>query len=324
MTVFPFNHQDAIKSTKNVAAQTGVLVDGKHGFLNRPNSISGQSSSIYAPITSTQAPLIAPVLSAATEPPILGYLSPAESAKLEPTPYLGFDHYPNELPEDPKRSQAYVYIRPKAELNYNYGTSKESAQLLLPSLDMQPPRENSRRKIRPIAVASAKPQPIAVEEQERSSYGFSTPKPFEAALKTTADSSGGYYYDPAHDPQADQPPQALPIDVNALEGGLLPPFPPQLQKRKLAVLQTNFDAADNNDVTVTRKGFRYLLPHQYHEEEQISESKKAGSFGYVDPFGIRRVVYYNASPEKGFIHRNRNRYVGLGAQPFDEPQPDKV
>jgi len=43
-------------------------------------------------------------------------------------------------------------------------------------------------------------------------------------------------------------------------------------------------------VGVTRNGFRYVLPKQYHEEEtNPADGKRAGSFGYVDPFGIRRV-----------------------------------
>lgn len=262
----------------------------------------------------------------------MGYLSPAEASKLEPTPYLGFDHYPNELPEAPKRRQpAVVYIRPRPHYNTNqHNAAKENSNLpLVPSIDMEPPRENIHRRIRPIAVAPVNPQPIAIDDLNKpaSSYGFSTPRPFEAVVRATATPNAGYYYGPTSYPQNVQSPQALSLDVNALEGGLLPPLPPLYQRRRVPVQNNEYAnqlVPDYNDVTVTRNGFRYILPHQYHEEEQINETKKAGSFGYVDPFGIRRVVYYNASPEKGFIHRNRNRYVGLGAQPFDEPQPTNV
>ncbi|XP_037807150.1 uncharacterized protein LOC119600741 [Lucilia sericata] len=315
--------EDAIKSTKAVPAQSGVLVDGKHGLQNRPNSIASHSSSIYAQVTSTLAPPTAPPVTTTTERPILGYLSPAEAAKLEPTSYLGFDHYPNELPEAPKHRRPVVYVRPpKQQYNYQYTTTTERTEIPLPSIDMEPPRESTRRRIRPIVVAPLKPQPIAADELKQGVYGYSTPKPFEAVIRTTATPNAGYNYGPSAYGQSSQ---NLPLDVNALEGGLLPPLPPLYQRRRVPAQANNdYTAPDYNDVTVTRNGFRYILPHQYHEEEQITDTKKAGSFGYVDPFGIRRVVYYNASPEKGFIHRNRNRYVGLGAQPYDEPQPTNV
>lgn len=73
-------------------------------------------------------------------------------------------------------------------------------------------------------------------------------------------------------------------------------------------------------VAVNDNGFRYYLPRQYHEEENSGGDRRAGSFGYIDPFGIRRVVYYNASPEQGFVHRKNNRYVGFDATPYD-PRP---
>uniref|UniRef100_A0A8D9BS25 Cuticle protein n=1 Tax=Cacopsylla melanoneura TaxID=428564 RepID=A0A8D9BS25_9HEMI len=70
-------------------------------------------------------------------------------------------------------------------------------------------------------------------------------------------------------------------------------------------------------VSLTHDGFKYYLPKHYHEEEGTSSSHRAGSFGYVDPFGIRRVIYYNTSPEKGFVARKNNRYVGHDAAPYD-------
>lgn len=74
-------------------------------------------------------------------------------------------------------------------------------------------------------------------------------------------------------------------------------------------------------VSVTKNGFRYYLPRHYQEEETYGNNEKAGSYGYIDPFGIRRVVYYNAgSPGKGFVVRKNNRYVGFDATPYD-PRP---
>ncbi|KAL0892216.1 hypothetical protein ABMA27_015404, partial [Loxostege sticticalis] len=73
-------------------------------------------------------------------------------------------------------------------------------------------------------------------------------------------------------------------------------------------------------VAFRRNGFRYYLPKQYHEEETNAGNEKTGSFGYVDPFGIRRVIYYNTAPGEGFQIRKNNRYVGHDATPYD-PRP---
>ncbi|XP_015366850.1 PREDICTED: uncharacterized protein LOC107163787, partial [Diuraphis noxia] len=76
-------------------------------------------------------------------------------------------------------------------------------------------------------------------------------------------------------------------------------------------------------VSFVRNGFKYYLPRHYHEEQSDDAGDtRAGSFGYVDPFGIRRVVYYNTAPGTGFVHRKNNRYVGLDAEPYD-PRPSQ-
>lgn len=69
----------------------------------------------------------------------------------------------------------------------------------------------------------------------------------------------------------------------------------------------------------TPSGFGYFLPRQYHEEtfRDANPNNRDGSFGYIDPFGIRRVVYYHASPDSGFKVRKNNRYVGFNAKPYD-------
>ncbi|KAI5631965.1 hypothetical protein NE865_15308 [Phthorimaea operculella] len=73
-------------------------------------------------------------------------------------------------------------------------------------------------------------------------------------------------------------------------------------------------------VAFRKNGFRYYLPKQYHEEVSGGDNDRTGSFGYVDPFGIRRVIYYNTSPGGGFQVRKNNRYVGHDATPYD-PRP---
>ncbi|XP_001949030.2 uncharacterized protein LOC100169609 isoform X1 [Acyrthosiphon pisum] len=83
------------------------------------------------------------------------------------------------------------------------------------------------------------------------------------------------------------------------------------------------EQAQYDGVSFVRNGFKYYLPRHYHEEQSDDVGDtRAGSFGYVDPFGIRRVVYYNTAPGTGFVHRKNNRYVGLDAEPYD-PRPSQ-
>lgn len=52
---------------------------------------------------------------------------------------------------------------------------------------------------------------------------------------------------------------------------------------------------------------RYIRPTQTPAEQTIDpQSIKADSYGHIDPFGVRRIVYYNASPTQGFTSRNNN------------------
>ncbi|XP_053674493.1 uncharacterized protein LOC128724798 [Anopheles nili] len=86
------------------------------------------------------------------------------------------------------------------------------------------------------------------------------------------------------------------------------------------VVRRNGESHPYDGVAVTNDGFRYYLPRQYHEERNSASDTRDGSFGYIDPFGIRRVVYYNTGPGKGFVHRKNNRFVGFDATPYD-PRP---
>ncbi|XP_029173135.1 uncharacterized protein LOC114942034 isoform X2 [Nylanderia fulva] len=73
----------------------------------------------------------------------------------------------------------------------------------------------------------------------------------------------------------------------------------------------------------TANGFQYYLRRQYHEEEREPLGNNVGSFGYIDPFGIRRVIYYRTDPVNGgFLHKKNNRYVGFNATPYDPLPPD--
>lgn len=94
------------------------------------------------------------------------------------------------------------------------------------------------------------------------------------------------------------------------------------KKYAQARIGTGYDKQfpEYDGVSVTNDGFRYYIPRAYHEEETGPGNEKTGSFGYIDPFGIRRVIYYNAKPGEGFQHRKNNRYVGFRATPYD-PNP---
>ncbi|RZF37723.1 hypothetical protein LSTR_LSTR003134 [Laodelphax striatellus] len=96
---------------------------------------------------------------------------------------------------------------------------------------------------------------------------------------------------------------------------------PQTFRPHYSYKANSIDGADEgrypyDGIAFTHNGFRYYLPRHYHEEEGLGD-KRTGSFGYIDPFGIRRVVYYNTSPNTGFVHRKNNRYVGFNATPYD-------
>ncbi|XP_043071256.1 uncharacterized protein LOC6570734 [Drosophila grimshawi] len=292
----------------------------------------------------------------------LNYLPPEQAAKLQPQSQLGFDHYPDELPR--ARDQLLrgnVHIQPNAEpiddinainvydeeADHNFAPGRfasvigsttprtplfvpsPSPALSTPELSMLPPLGASqRRRLRPrptaIGIVSSTPAPIAAGD----SFGYSTPAPFAPQPLPSFVSDVGYSYAPAPSSASSgygfYTPNS-PVDVNALgSAALLPPLPDRAYRRRLRPLHSNnLDASDYDGVSVTRNGFRYVLPKQYHEEAQV-DGKRAGSFGYVDPFGIRRVVYYNASPGRGFVHRNNNQYVGANGAPYDDPGPAQL
>nr|CAI5818004.1 unnamed protein product [Callosobruchus analis] len=107
-----------------------------------------------------------------------------------------------------------------------------------------------------------------------------------------------------NDPNLNGP--TYPIDRNGR------PYDGQAQDSRNHPQYTKYDG-----VSVTNDGFRYYIPRAYHEEETLPDDKRSGSFGYIDPFGIRRVIYYNTGPGEGFKHRKNNRYVGFDATPYD-------
>uniref|UniRef100_A0A0K8V627 Cuticle protein 6 n=1 Tax=Bactrocera latifrons TaxID=174628 RepID=A0A0K8V627_BACLA len=338
---------DAIKSTKSMPAQNGVLVNGRNGLRGQTSSVNivDTPKQVAVADTTTTTPL-PPIIS---EPIVrhdpaseaydgkLNYLSPAEAANIQPQGKLGFDHYPDEVPRLLQRQRERIqkpivtpYDTPASnsltdlqqEVAQGLREGSISGTLPLPALDMQPPllgRGATRQRLRPIAVYDTTPAPIAAVD----AAGYSTPSPSPFAAATSGESApntNGYYYQRSSTPATHTNAATTnALEINQLDDGLLPPLPPTTHRRQRppAANSLSGPAVPYDGVGVTANGFRYFLPHQYHEEEQFANEKRAGSFGYVDPFGIRRVVYYNASPGSGFVHRNNNRYVGLGAAPYD-------
>ncbi|XP_037945013.1 uncharacterized protein LOC119677639 [Teleopsis dalmanni] len=359
--------EDAIKATKKLPAQSGILVNGNNGIntisnnVLPPGEVKAEKKYFYQTTTNDANSYSTPASTAV--PGKLNYLSPAEAAKLEPTNYLGFDHYPHELSPSVKyetEKQPTVHIHPNSQpiedtlnslnsVEYPHlgsvstTTERPTAAALpipaLPSVLIEPPLpiNTQHQRIRPIAIASTTPAPIAAHDSDygNNAYSYSTPRPFMRISTTAKPTNDGYQYSPNSSPKYinynNYPTStarpfssyAIPIDANNLDGGLLPPIDPAHQRRRLRPQSMSYAAPQTleyDGVSTTQNGFRYILPHQYHEEERFDSGRKqAGSFGYVDPFGIRRVVYYNASPERGFVHRNNNQYVGLGGTPYDPP-----
>ncbi|XP_001353661.4 uncharacterized protein [Drosophila pseudoobscura] len=252
---------------------------------------------------------------------------------------------PNSEPVDNGLNAINVY---DAEADRDFGHGRfgsviSSTTPQPPLLSMLPPLGSPhRRRLRPrptaIGIVASTPSPIAAGD----SYGFSAPAPFAAPPSVAPPSvASGYNYAPSptlstsgYAPSSSNSGYGYyspnsPLEVNSLEAALLPPLPSRAYRRRLRPVQSNhldeLSAAGYDGVGVTRNGFRYVLPKQYHEEEtSAADGKRAGSFGYVDPFGIRRVVYYNASPGRGFVHRNNNQYVGANGAPYDEPGPAQL
>ncbi|KOC59679.1 hypothetical protein WH47_11016 [Habropoda laboriosa] len=95
-------------------------------------------------------------------------------------------------------------------------------------------------------------------------------------------------------------------------------FKPNLQLSTAASRSSSTAFPEFDGTYNVVNGFQYYLKRQYHEEEQGPTGANVGSFGYIDPFGIRRVIYYKTDPQTGsFVHQKNNKYVGFAATPYD-------
>lgn len=318
-----------MKATKKVPASSGILV----------SSNQSPPAPSYVPppsVVTTQRPVTSTVSYSS-----LGHLYPK-------TPTVFIRHHSQ--PEEKFLPSSYDLDQPAL-----LGPSND---IHAPSVIYLPPREdNSRRDeslLPPIAlIPSSTPAPKDESDLPPIAYyPSSTAKPGirdDSALPPIA-----YYPSSTANPLESNsviPLSSAPasVSVRQLSNGLLPPndyeVAPIQAKTRFAYRPTYQYASSSSTVRpysdynrntidtssyqnqgktydgvgVTANGFRYYLPRQYQEEVSNNDGSRDGSFGYVDPFGIRRVVYYNAG-RNGFIHRKNNRYVGFNSTPYD-PRP---
>lgn len=134
----------------------------------------------------------------------------------------------------------------------------------------------------------------------------SQPAPPPASLRPIFDRSTLRRRTQLSDRQRQQQQQAPLVADNTLGDGYTPQYAP-------------YDGVARTEEH--GNGFEYYLPRHYHREAaSAAGERRRGDFGYIDPFGIRRVVYYEATPDCGLRQRQNNRYVGFGATPYD-PRP---
>ncbi|XP_071867886.1 uncharacterized protein isoform X1 [Bombus fervidus] len=156
-------------------------------------------------------------------------------------------------------------------------------------------------------------------------YASTTIKP-KADYSSAVSNSNNYYYNPNRASSSSDlgnlnnysrnTYQSFPVARNE---HLKPSFQlPTATSRSNPTAFPQFDGTYN-----TANGFQYYLKRQYHEEERDSSGANVGSFGYIDPFGIRRVIYFKTDPQTGrFLHQKNNKYVGFESTPYDLSLPN--
>lgn len=226
------------------------------------------------------------------------------------------------------------YIPPN-ELNNALASSSERYHT--PSKIFEPPlsSELQAHGITPVGVVSSTPAPISITSKNLASVTplnepnySTTPRPGAASTyypSTTVRSGLSTTYYPSTTLQPS-------VDTNNYVSPVVKPYtakPGSYYSKSYGsspldyygkAAAKGYRPYDGESVT-NEDGFRYFLPRQYHEEQGTNDIRD-GSFGYIDPFGIRRVIYYNVRPGSGFRHRKNNRYVGFDATPYD-PRPER-
>lgn len=320
----------AIKAAKSAPATGGELTKTRHQYLppngyvasNTESPLNNEISSIRY-VSSTENPLrissstgLPPLLhsypSSTAQPPVISS-TPASYVNIpSSTPYIDIS--------SPSSTPATVIISPKAPSTiYLPSTSAPPTEYLpssRPTVEYLPPN--------PVPTATslyrAPLTPSYYYESSTPSSPYFTPSATVSPIAVAI--NGNSLLDYSSEPQYEHyQSNEQPTDYRFQNG---PTYP----ITKFGASYTGNHIGNGydpqypqyNGVSVTNDGFRYYIPRAYHEEQNSDGgTSKSGSFGYIDPFGIRRVVYYNAGPG-GFKHRKNNRYVGFNATPYD-PRP---
>lgn len=323
--------QEAIKSVKNRPADSGVLVShqGPPAYVPppRPVAIVPTTPAPIAPVTPSDIKTV--FIRPHSQPINTNYL-PANIDQYLPPP-SSRHHYPSSTPRP-------VYTTPSASYSPLAGNDLSSTPIALyaPSSTPSPLADRSEAHLPPLVIYNSDDSTKRPNEYHQLNNDLLPPRQqqtfqvlpprrrFQSERRRpayvdpiTITSAAPYFERVTPAPK----PLVLPLYDNNLDQqptfnrDLLEPPPNYGQYPTVRRNDQPYDG-----VSVTNNGFRYYLPRQYHEEANSGSATREGSFGYIDPFGIRRVVYYNTGPGKGFVHRKNNRFVGFNSTPYD-PRP---
>uniref|UniRef100_A0A182SHA4 Cuticle protein 6 n=1 Tax=Anopheles maculatus TaxID=74869 RepID=A0A182SHA4_9DIPT len=352
--------QDAIKVAKTKPADSGVLVPSDPSYeppappsppSQHRNQPSIQSIAIVpstpAPISVHSTPSLNAVFIRPHSQPIASNYHPSSPSSTPDQKYLPaavggsstppHRHYPSISARPP---QLDIYV-PSTTYTPLIGNELSSTPIAVygPSSTPNPLRDGSEAHLPPLVIYNSNPS-VAVDPNgyiaatTYSPHRRRRPNPAERRRRPSSDpiliTSSRPYVESSTPATINLKPlvQLQSLDhsgSNLLDSGfnrdLIDPPTRYYDEhgQELPVRRTG-ESHPYDGVAVTNDGFRYYLPRQYHEERNSGSDTRDGSFGYIDPFGIRRVVYYNTGPNKGFVHRKNNRFVGFDATPYD-PRP---
>ncbi|XP_044752116.1 DNA-directed RNA polymerase II subunit RPB1 [Coccinella septempunctata] len=271
-------------------------------------------TSTSRPITSTISSTLQTVSTPTSISPSTSYLPSVPSSSFQ---------YPSSSPYSPSSTQPPVFYSPTPENELSpplpeYNTPRTPTYIPPENSPSSTPSPNPASVYLPTYIPSSTPSTIYIPSSTPG-YIKITPPPRNYIPQSSINTNSieyssnpqyEHYPDEFVNPYIHQNGPTYPIDTrgqsfnptyNKIGNGYDPQYP-------------YYDG-----ISVTNDGFRYYIPKAYHEEQNVGSDTKSGSFGYIDPFGIRRVIYYNAGPN-GFKHRKNNRYVGHDATPYD-PRP---
>ncbi|CAL7949216.1 unnamed protein product [Xylocopa violacea] len=183
----------------------------------------------------------------------------------------------------------------------------------------------------PFRQSEVNPHPLFGNDINSNYYVSSTAKPQIENSSPVSNSNNNYYHDANRATGSNNLNNYSPLQ-NTYHNFLQRPNEAAGNERFKSNYQLSSPATSRSSPTEypeydgtynVANGFQYYLKRQYHEEEEDPTGANIGSFGYIDPFGIRRVIYYKTDPQSGgFLHRKNNKYVGFESTPYDPSLPN--